>query len=313
MRRFSFLIYGAGVIGSIFAGKLCEAGHNVTMLARGDRYKELRENGLVLKHSMSGIKKAYKVGVTDKLSTNDVYDYIFVVMQKTQVEQVLPVLSVNKSPNIVFIVNNPSGYDKWIEVLGKERIMVGFPSAGGEKVDGVVNYFIGKGINRIFQTTTFGELDGSNTERLKTLVTALNKAGIPTVTCRNMDAWQKTHVSVVTPIANAIYKFNGNNYELGKSRDGIKLMIEATREGFLVLEKIGIPITPRKLKFYRLPDFLLVPVYKILMGSRIAEIAMAKHANAARDEMKLLFNEFKMLMDKANIPTPAIDELSRYN
>lgn len=39
------LIYGAGVIGSIFAAKLCLSGQNVTVLARGKRLEEIRDTG----------------------------------------------------------------------------------------------------------------------------------------------------------------------------------------------------------------------------------------------------------------------------
>ena len=42
------LVYGAGVIGSIFAGKLAASGEDVTVLARGKRLEELRQNGIVL-------------------------------------------------------------------------------------------------------------------------------------------------------------------------------------------------------------------------------------------------------------------------
>ena len=38
------LIYGAGVIGSIFAAKLALSGQDVTVLARGKRLEELKEN-----------------------------------------------------------------------------------------------------------------------------------------------------------------------------------------------------------------------------------------------------------------------------
>jgi ketopantoate reductase len=45
----------------------------------------------------------------------DRYDYVFVVMQRTQVGAVLPVLAENRSPNIVFVVNTAAGYDAWAE------------------------------------------------------------------------------------------------------------------------------------------------------------------------------------------------------
>lgn len=49
------LIYGAGVISSIFAGMLAASGKDVTVLARGKRLEELRQNGIVL--SMHGANK----------------------------------------------------------------------------------------------------------------------------------------------------------------------------------------------------------------------------------------------------------------
>ena len=43
------LIYGAGVIGSIFAYRLKTGGNDVTILARGKRLEQLRNHGLVLR------------------------------------------------------------------------------------------------------------------------------------------------------------------------------------------------------------------------------------------------------------------------
>ena len=39
---------GAGVIGSIYAGRLLEAGHEVVLLARGARLADLQAHGLIL-------------------------------------------------------------------------------------------------------------------------------------------------------------------------------------------------------------------------------------------------------------------------
>jgi 2-dehydropantoate 2-reductase len=55
------LVYGAGVIGSIFAGKLSLAGNDVTILARGKRYEEISSGGLILKDAMTG--KTSRIGI----------------------------------------------------------------------------------------------------------------------------------------------------------------------------------------------------------------------------------------------------------
>lgn len=103
-------------------------------------------------------------------------------MQKTQVDSVLPVLAQNQSRNIVFVVNTAADHETWAEVAGKERLIIGFPSAGGKRLQtGEVNYFFGHGLMRALQTTTFGEYSGEKTQRLKTLLRLFNRSGIPSV------------------------------------------------------------------------------------------------------------------------------------
>src|SRR5512141_3031770 len=48
------LIYGAGVLGSIYAGHLHHAGNDVTILARGERFSILRNQGLILQNARTG-------------------------------------------------------------------------------------------------------------------------------------------------------------------------------------------------------------------------------------------------------------------
>lgn len=305
----NILIYGAGVIGSIFANKLALSGQNVTILARGDRYSEIKNNGVVLVNPKNGKREVAKVNVIKILEPNDIYDYIFVVMQRTQIKNVLPILLQNKSSNIVFVVNTASGYDDYVNSVGENRVIIGFPSAGGERKNGEVRYFIGRGLMRTFQTTTFGEYHCHKTERVSTIVKMFNQAGIPSVYCNNMDAWQKTHVAIVTSIGNSLYSYNCSNYELSKSYSDIVTMIKGIKEGFSVLNALNIKITPLKLNYFRLPVFLLVRVFKIVMGTQLAEVTMAKHTSVAREEMIYLQNEFDELIKKSMISTPNIDIL----
>lgn len=307
-----FLIYGAGAIGSVFGGKLALAGYDVTVLAKGNRFKHIEKDGIILQRAYSTQSEVIRTKVIDTLSEDDIYDYILVAMQKTQVESILPVLSKNKSFNIVFLVNNALGYDAWAEAVGENRLMMGFPSAGGERREGRVCYFIGRGILRGFQTTTFGEYNGKKTERLKALIKAFDKSGIPAVSSENMDAWQKTHVSIVTSIANALYKHGSDNYSLGRAYRDLHLMVLGIKEGLGVIRKLGYSITPAKLNYFKLPACIIALVFKLVMGTRLAEITMAKHTIAARDEMIHLQNEFDTLIKKAGVKTPAIDELREY-
>jgi len=303
------LIYGAGVIGSVFAGKLALAGNDVTVLARNQRFVQLQQDGIVLVNPKTQKAEQVTVNVISTLQQNDEYDYILVTMQRTQVDDVLSVLSENCSKNIVFVVNTAGGYDEWESAVGKDRLMIGFPSAGGELKDGKVYYFIGQGIQRAFQTTTFGEYSGEKTKRVQTLIKLFNQAEIPSVFCKDMDAWQKTHVALVSNIANALYGFDCDNYKLGHSFPDVKQMIRGIQEGRQVLRKNGVSPTPKKLYWLDLPSSVLAVIFSLFMRTTLAETTMAKHCVVAKSEMIFLQHEFDRLIEKSGINTPSIDKL----
>jgi hypothetical protein len=72
-------------------------------------------------------------------------------------------------------------------------------------------------------------------------------------------------------------------------------------------------MTPLRLGLFRwVPEPVLVPRAQQLLNSRTAELALAAHANAARDEMKHLADEFMVLARATSVPTPALDRLYAY-
>lgn len=305
------LIYGAGVIGSIFAGKLALSGNDITVLARNQRFDEMKSNGIILKNPKTNEKEQIFVNVIFELVSNDYYDYIFVVMQNTQVDEILPKLSQNCSTNIVFVVNTALGYEKWVQAVGKEKLMLCFPSAGGERKKGEVLYFVGHGIQRCFQTTTFGEYSGTKTQRVKDIMELFNFSKIPSVFCSNMDAWQKTHVALVTNIANALYGCNCDNYALGDSYNGVQEMVLGIKEARMVLRKCGIKPTHPKLWWIDLPTPAVSIGFGLFMRTQLARTTMAKHCLVAKQEMISLQKEFDILIEKSNIATPTIDTLKK--
>lgn len=74
------LIYGAGVIGSLYAVLLKEAGYDTTIYARGHRLDILQNQGLLYKKN-NHIKKI-DVKVLDQLQDDDRYDFIFFNCQR---------------------------------------------------------------------------------------------------------------------------------------------------------------------------------------------------------------------------------------
>jgi 2-dehydropantoate 2-reductase len=307
----NILVYGAGVLGSLYAARLFKAGHNVTILARGERLEAIREQGIVLEDLESGVRSTVPVPVVGQLAPDDSYRYVLVLVRKSQVASVLPALAANPhTPNILFMTNNAAGPDEMIAALGRERVMLGFPGAGGTRDGQVVRCHV---VSRRSQPTTLGELDGRRSTRVEQIARALEMSGFPVAISPDMDAWLKTHVALVSPGANALYLASGDNYRLARTRDGLVLYARAVKEGFRVLEALNIPIIPKRYEVLdRLPEPLLVMLLRRILATERAEVLMAAHANAARDEMQQLGDEFRALARRTSVPTPAIDRLATY-
>jgi 2-dehydropantoate 2-reductase len=306
------LVYGAGVLGSVYAARLHGSGQDVSILARGQRLEELREHGVVLEDAVTGQRTAAHVPVVEELAADDAYDWVLVVMRKSQVSAVLPVLAANtRTPNVLFLMNNAAGPAEMIQALGYDRVLLGFPGAAGLRVGHVVRCLAGRGSRK--PTATVGELDGRTTQRLEDLRLVLEPAGFAVAIEPNIDAWLKAHVALVSPIANALYMAGGDIHRLVHTRDALLLMIRAIREGFQVLQALKIPIRPPALQILSwLPEPLLVALGQRLLDTSVAEVAIAGHANAARDEMQLLADEFRALALSTTVPTPAMERLYRY-
>ena len=128
-----------------------------------------------------------------------------------------------------------------------------------------------------------------------------------------MDAWLKTHAAEVVPAASAIYMAGGDNYRLARTRDGLVLLVRTIREGYRVLRTLGVPITPANHRIFNwIPEPILVALMRRLLNTKTAEIEIAGHANAARDEFKQLADDFRVLARTTSVPTPAMDRLYTY-
>ncbi|MGB5367066.1 MAG: 2-dehydropantoate 2-reductase N-terminal domain-containing protein [Polyangiales bacterium] len=190
------LVYGAGNIGSLYVGLLKESGQDVSILAREKRSADIREDGIQLENVGTGKETTVRVRAVGRLDTDDAYDLVLVVLPKNHVSEVLPILAKNRqTPSIMFFGNNAAGPEEMIEVLGRERVLLGFPGAAAVAGAHSIRYLI---VPASEQPTTIGELDGTRSPRVEAIANALKAAGFPVSICSNMDAWLKTPVGSPT-------------------------------------------------------------------------------------------------------------------
>jgi 2-dehydropantoate 2-reductase len=304
-----FLIYGAGVLGSYYAAKLHAANIDVSILARGQRLKDIQQYGIIIDNVYTRENIIQPVPVVESIGPEDVYDIVIIIMRKNQVSSILHILNKNENfKAAIFMGNNGEGAREYVEAIGKERVILGFPSAGGRREGHIIKLVANEKTSIVL-----GELNGLKTPRLKKIINNFKKAGLRVKVSKNMDAWLKTHLALVLPLAGGIYYAGGDNYHLANDREGLLLVVNAIREGIRVLKALKIPILPKKfIIMLRFPKFLIIRQLSKGLGTESGELALRDHAMAAKDEMLELANEFKELIDQSGMDTPALDNLFKY-
>ena len=123
------LVFGAGVIGSLYGALLAEAGYDVSVYARGRRLESLTQDGLIVKRK--GEIRKVPIQVLSAIEPEDRYDLVFLTVRENQLHAALEELRQNSSPTIVTMVNSLETYDQWEAICGAGRIIPAFPGAGG--------------------------------------------------------------------------------------------------------------------------------------------------------------------------------------
>ncbi len=301
------LVYGAGPVGTILAYMLQDAGLDVTVLARGQRLEYIQRYGVMLEPVGTERATSRKVDVIDRLFPEDAYDLVIVTVGKNHYSGVLPFLSANiYTPNVLFLGNNVEGSGEMVRLLGRDRVLLGFPFMNGTIEGRTVQYKTAEKTS-----ISIGELDGGASERLTWITGLLEGAGFNVVANRDMEAWLKYHAAVILPLAYSYIKAEHDVKRLTGDREGMTDAIKAMREGFSVLKELGYPFAMEGLKRLEgLPMMLAVPYLRRELNKAELEYVLTR-GEAMRGELEVLDEEFTKLKASTSIHAPTYDELRK--
>ncbi len=182
-------IMGAGGVGSYFGARLAASGEDVTFIARGPHLHALRARGMSVK-SPHGDFRLETVAATDDPSTVGTVDVILVTAKVYDLETSCAVIAPMVGPEtmIIPVQNGVSSVDivsSWFDrshVVGGLVFVASFVVAPGE-VEHKAE------LHRL----TFGEIDGTLSDRVLAFRDAGQRAGFDAVASENieLELWSK--------------------------------------------------------------------------------------------------------------------------
>jgi 2-dehydropantoate 2-reductase len=167
------LVVGAGAVGGYFGGRLLQAGRDVTFLVRPRRAAELAKHGLMIRSPVGDFHKPSPLTVLkDDLSRP--FDLVLLSCKAYDLDGAMAsfATAVGPTTTILPLLNGMRHIDQLTERFGAERVLGGLCVISGTLgADGAVVHL------NDWHALSFGELDGSRSQRIETIAAALLNAG----------------------------------------------------------------------------------------------------------------------------------------
>lgn len=230
-------IIGTGGVGGYFGGKLAQAGHDLTFLARGEHLKAIQNQGLTVK-SISGNFIIKPAKATDQITNMEKADLIILGLKAWQVKDIARELSPILTDNAIILPlqNGVVAAQELIEQVDSKHVIAGLCRIIS-KIDGpgIINHM------GVTPTIVFGELNNSKTNRIKELTSIFTHANIKAQVAEDIEAelWKKFISICVSGLLAITRSTYGEIREVPETR---QLMIDLLKEIYGLSQKIGINI-----------------------------------------------------------------------
>jgi 2-dehydropantoate 2-reductase len=201
------VIVGAGAIGGYIGARLCAAGANVALVARGPHLRAMQERGLSVRSPAGDV--TVRPEATDDLASLGPADVVMLGVKAPSLTSIAPRLAPLLGPDTA-VVSMQNGLPWWyfqqhdasLEGLRIERVDPGGIVAGAieqRRVVGSIAYFSAEveapGVIRHTEGNriSFGEPDGTRSDRARRIAEALIAVGFrcPVTTRIRHEIWVK--------------------------------------------------------------------------------------------------------------------------
>lgn len=298
------LVFGAGVIGRIYAARLMAVGHSVQVIARGESAQQLRQHGICLHPSGQQDRAATAAvfpTIVEGVHEAEPADVAFVAIRRDHLEAALLPIAAIQADIVVSLINLPTGLATLTEAVGVRRFVPAFPGVAGKiGQGGVVDY-----LELAQQPTTIGSTRSASEDKAEAVSTLLQSAGFRTTLTDDMPAWLRTHAVFIAAFESALAARSGDAEALASDSQAVRELVLAVREAFAVLARHGTRITPTSLRiiFQRMPLWFAARYWGRQLGGYLGKLGLAPHAMATRfSELPRLQQDVREILGAGSAP-----------
>ena len=167
-------IYGAGGLGGYYGARLAGAGNDVAFIARGAHLEAIRKRGLQISSPLGDMHLPNPVATDDPADIGPV-DLVVVAVKTWQIPEVATAMGplLDRDTVVLPFLNGVEASDELAAVIGPERVLGGLSKVFSKiESPGVIHHFTAN----VF--VAFGELDGTDSERVRSLLDVFSAAGV---------------------------------------------------------------------------------------------------------------------------------------
>lgn len=313
------LIFGAGVIGCTYGWQLSEAGYDITILVRPDKKEMIEKEGIQINCSdfRNGGKvvkdTAFRPKVTDSLSIDNEFEYIFITTNNLHLKEILPILKESAGKAHILFFQNI-----WIDdfqavekYLSPNQYFFGFPfMTGGGQENNTVHSAI-SGLK--YSHTPLGEIDGKITPRVQKIAEALEKANLKPIIYKQIKVFLITHYVIAAGLSVGI-KNAGGGEKFASDTKMLRYTFKAIREGLEICSKLGIdPKSEKSNKLYYLPLFISTAIAKKVYSNEALCMMFNGHTEHSPDEIQKMLNDIINCARNNDMKTPYLSDFFLLN
>jgi 2-dehydropantoate 2-reductase len=303
------LMFGRGVIATLYGRVLQAAGHNVEFYVRPGRAAEY--GGEVQLDWIDGrrkpfgrrVRESFRTPLRESILPGDGFDLIVLSVGHHRLAEAAAFLAPRLGSATVLVFGN-----LWEEPLAAaapipaDRLVFGFPEAGGGfRDDGVL-------WGAMLPAVIIGTTDASPTPREQQVLTAFRQAGLAVRQEKDMRGWLWLHfIADAGMFAQGVR--SGSLANMIGDRRAFRDAFLTTRELLPVLEARGVDLRRHRSAMlpYRLPLLIAAVSGWATLLIPIAQRSLAAHTDPHASEARAVLEDTVREARRLSIPTPRLE------